>query len=166
MIRPARPSDAIRFAIIERAAAALYAPWGLDGAFAETATSQTRVTRAIAAGELIAATDDDDTMIGYALVAAGEGEVHLEELAVDPAHGRRGHGTALLAATVARARARGATRVTLVTLDFVPFGKAFYAARGFEEIARNALPIALRDLVPFGEPDGRIAMARVLSARA
>lgn len=162
MIRAGRASDLPRFARIERAAAALYAPWGLHDAFAETATAIDRVRHAIDAGELLVAADAADVMIGYALVAIDEGELHLEELAVDPAHGRRGHGTALLAATVALAKEKCAARVTLVTLDFVPFGKAFYAARGFVEITRDALPPPLRDLVPFGEPDGRIAMARTV----
>jgi ribosomal protein S18 acetylase RimI-like enzyme len=159
MIRPARPGDLARYAAIERAAAALYAPWGLDGAFEDTATAPERVARAIDHGELIAATDEDDRMIGYALLELGTDEVHLEELAVEPAHGRRGHGTALLAATVALAASRSAARVTLVTLDFVPFGMAFYARSGFAPIDRAALAPHLRELLPDGEPDGRIAMA-------
>jgi ribosomal protein S18 acetylase RimI-like enzyme len=162
VIRTARPEDLPRYAIIERAAASLYAPWGLDGVFAETPTATTRVARAIEAGELIAATDEHDTMIGYALLAIEEEEIHLEELAVAPSHGRRGHGSALLAATLSLAARTRARRVTLVTLDFVPFGKAFYERAGFREIAPEALPVRLRDLLPHGDPDGRIAMALAL----
>ncbi len=166
MIRAARAGDLHRYPIIERAAATLYAPWGLDAVFAETATAIDRVARAIDHAELLVATDESDVMIGYALLERGENEVHLEELAVEPKHGRRGYGTALLEATLALAVSSAATRVTLVTLDFVPFGKAFYARRGFREIAREAMPIHLRDLLPFGEPDGRVAMERALSERA
>jgi N-acetylglutamate synthase-like GNAT family acetyltransferase len=162
MIRLARPTDLPRYAIIERAAATLYAPWGLDDAFSVAATPSTRVERAIAAGELIVATDENDVMIGYALVAADPDGVHLEELAVEPAHGRRGHGTALVRATIAMAAHTKAERVTLITLDFVPFGKAFYERSGFHEIARDALPLHLRELLPIGEQDGRIAMARAV----
>jgi ribosomal protein S18 acetylase RimI-like enzyme len=162
MIRPGRAADLPRYAIIERAAATLYAPWGLDGAFESTATVTERVARAIERGELLAATDGGDTMIGYALLETTTSEVHLEELAVEPAHGRRGHGTALLAATIAMAKDRGVARITLVTLDFVPFGKAFYAERGFAEIGRDGLAPHLRDLLPDGEPDGRVAMVCLL----
>ena len=165
MIRAARAGDLARYPLIERAAATLYAPWGLDAAFAETATAIDRVARAIDHGELLAATDERDEMIGYALLERAETEVHLEELAVEPSQGRRGHGTALLEATIALAASSAATRVTLVTLDFVPFGRAFYARRGFREIAREAMPVHLRDLLPFGEPDGRVAMERTLSDR-
>ena len=130
--------------------------------FADAATPDTRVERAIAAGELLAATDAHDVMIGYALIAADPDEVHLEELAVEPAHGRRGHGTALLGATLAMAERTKAKRITLVTLDFVPFGKPFYERAGVREIPRDALPLHLRELLPTGEHDGRIAMARTL----
>ncbi len=74
MIRAARGSDLRRYALIERAAARLYAPWGLDTVFAETATAIDRVARAIDHGELLAATDERDEMIGYALLERGQTE--------------------------------------------------------------------------------------------
>lgn len=157
-IREARPSDLPRYAIIERAAATLYAPWGLDGVFAATETASERVTEAIARGELIVAADDADVMIGYALIGWDEDDLHLEELAVEPRYGRHGRGTALLHATVSLARARGARRVTLITLDFVPFGKAFYERRGFALLDDTALSPRLRELAPPHQRDGRVAM--------
>jgi len=162
VIRTARPSDLPRYAIIERAAAALYAPWGLDAAFEETSTPTARVRAAIERRELIAATNEDDVMIGYALLEIDGAEVHLEELAVEPTVGRRGHGSALLEATVALAAAEKARRVTLVTLDFVPFGKVFYERRGFVSIAREELPSHLQDLLPSVGHDGRVAMQRTI----
>jgi ribosomal protein S18 acetylase RimI-like enzyme len=161
-IRIARPSDLPRYAIIERAAASLYAPWGLDGVLAESTTDTARVAEAIARGELIVATDEADVAIGYALLGIDETDLHLEELAVEPNHGRRGHGTALLAASVAFARARGAARMTLVTLDFVPFGKSFYERRGFALLDAGVLSPRLRELAPPDAGDGRIVMARML----
>lgn len=163
-IRVARASDLLRYAIIERAAATLYAPWGLDGAFAETPTATERVREAIDRGELIVATDEDDMMIGYALVGTDADDLHLEELAVEPTFGRRGHGTALLHATVALAREKKVGRVTLVTLDFVPFGKAYYARRGFSLLRADALSARLAELAPPDEPDGRVAMGLTLRA--
>lgn len=164
MIRIARPSDLPRYAVIERAAASLYAPWGLHEAFESTPTDTERVARAIGAEDLLATTDGDDVMVGYALLGRDGGDLHLEELAVEPAHGRRGRGTALVHATIGLARARGAERVTLVTLDFVPFGAAFYARLGFTRLASDALSASLRALAPPEENDGRIVMG--LSLRA
>lgn len=162
MIRLARPRDLPRYFVIERAAAKLYAPWGLDAVLEEAGTPTTRVSEAIDRQELIAAVDDHDEMIGYALFGRDEADIHLEELAVEPAHGRRGRGTALLEATVACAAATNARRVTLITLDFVPFGKPFYAHRRFHVLEDDALSPRLRALAPPHERDGRIAMARVL----
>lgn len=159
-IRIARPSDLPRYAIIERAAASLYAPWGLDGVLAESTTDTDRVAAAIERGELIVATDEHDVAIGYALLGTEDDELHLEELAVEPTSGRRGHGTALLSATLSLARARGALRVTLITLDFVPFGKPFYEQRGFTMLEASALSPRLRELAPPEARDGRIVMAR------
>lgn len=164
-IRVARAADLARYAVIERAAASLYAPWGLDGVLADASTSTEHVSRAITRGELLVATNDRDEAIGYALLDLEEAnEVHLEELAVQPANGRRGHGTALLAATVAMARELDAARVTLVTLDFVPFGKPFYERRGFALLGDEALSPRLRALAPPSANDGRVAMACVLRA--
>lgn len=162
-IRVARRSDLPRYAIIERAAASLYAPWGLDGVLADAATDTDHVAAAIERGELIVATDEDDLAIGYALLGTEDDALHLEELAVEPANGRRGHGTALLSATVSLARVRGASRVTLVTLDFVPFGRAFYERRGFAVVEASALSPRLRELAPPDAGDGRIVMARLLT---
>ena len=161
-MRPARAGDLPRYGVIERAAATLYAPWGLDGVLADTATPEERISEAIERGELIAAVDAQDVMVGYALSGTDEDDLHLEELAVDPVFGRRGLGTALLDATLARGARIRARRVTLVTLDFVPFGRAFYEARGFHVLDAAALSPRLRTLAPPHERDGRVAMARAI----
>lgn len=148
--------------IIERAAASLYAPFGLESALLETVTPSLRVERAVRAGELLVATDAQDRAIGYALFAVLGDDLHLEELAVMPSHGRRGHGTALLEALAIVALGRGASRITLVTLDFVPFGAAFYLARGFSPLAVDALPSFMAALVDPTVRDGRVALTRVL----
>jgi GNAT superfamily N-acetyltransferase len=153
-----------RYAIVERAAASLYAPWGLDGALAASTTETERVAAAIARGDLIAATDEGDVMIGYALLETDGGDLHLEELAVTPSHGRRGHGSALVAATIGIATQRGCSRVTLVTLDFVPFGRAFYERRGFAIAGSDALTPRLHELAPPDAGDGRIVMTRAITA--
>jgi ribosomal protein S18 acetylase RimI-like enzyme len=117
------------------------------------------VRSAIERDELLASVDDDDVMVGYALIEHDGDDVHLEELAVHPAFGRRGRGTALLAATLGIAREHGARRVTLITLDFIPFGRAFYERRGFRVLAESELSPRLRALAPPSEPDGRVPMA-------
>ena len=160
-IRLGREDDAARVPEIDRAAAMLYAPWGLTDALMESTTPLLRVERAIRAGTLLVATDADDRAVGYALFSFVDGDAHLDELAVDPAHGRRGLGTALVEDVVARAE--DAARVTLVTLDFVPFCAPFYERRGFTRLDSDALTPRLRSLVEPDVDDGRIAMARLIA---
>jgi ribosomal protein S18 acetylase RimI-like enzyme len=165
-VRLARHADAARYPVIERAAATLYAPWGLEGVLEGATTAAARVASAIEHGELLASVDEHDEMVGYALVERDGDDLHLEELAVHPSFGRRGRGTSLLVATLGLGREHGAKRVTLITLDFIPFGRAFYERRGFCLLAEGELSPRLRELTPTGEPDGRVAMARAISRRA
>lgn len=162
-VRLARDEDVERVPIIERAAASLYAPFGLEPALLDATTPSRRVERAVRAGELLVATDAQDRAVGYALFEIFGEDAHLEELAVMPSHGRQGHGTALLDALAAVAVSAGAARITLVTLDFVPFGAAFYRARGFSPIPTRALPSFMSALVDPGLEDGRVALARPFS---
>jgi ribosomal protein S18 acetylase RimI-like enzyme len=186
VVRAGRDEDVARVAIIERAAASLYAPYGLEAALTETPTPTRRVERAVRGGELLVATDASDRAVGYALfsICRGRGasangsargghgrkrathepidlDLHLEEIAVMPSHGRRGLGTSLLDALAIRAREEDADRITLVTLDFVPFGAPFYLARGYEPL--DALPRYMEALIDLDVRDGRVALFRSVS---
>lgn len=72
--------------------------------------------------------------VGYALFTADGGVVHVAELAVGPAHRRRGHGRRLLAAVAARHPDHG--RLQLTTRVDNEAARAFYASLGFEEADR------------------------------
>ena len=69
--------------------------------------------RAAEPGILLVAVDDDGTVVGFTHVLDLDGHWHLEQIAVDPAHGRRGIGSQLLEATHAELVALGAREVTL-----------------------------------------------------
>ncbi|GAB3481542.1 GNAT family N-acetyltransferase [Nocardiopsis coralliicola] len=75
-----------------------------------------------------------DPPVGLAALVELDGAAHLEQLAVDPAHGRRGIGSALLRAACAHAAAAGFSRLTLTTFRDLPWNAPFYAARGFAEL--------------------------------
>jgi GNAT superfamily N-acetyltransferase len=94
---------------------------------------------------LVAAETPDGDAIGFAHVLEHDGDAHLEQLAVRPAFGRRGHGSALVAAVLAEAAARGAHRVTLRTYAEVPWNAPYYARLGFRESEPDT--DVLRDLV-------------------
>jgi GNAT superfamily N-acetyltransferase len=105
--------------------------------------------------------------IGYAVAGAIGPFLHLRELSVDPAHGRRGIGTALVEHVVAAARQGRFRGVTLTTFRDVPFNAPFYARLGFSEMppdrASEALRAAFLREVPAGiDPSSRVLMARMI----
>ena len=63
-----------------------------------------------------------------------DGEGHLDELAVVPAHGRRGVGRALVDEVLAWTAARGLPSVTLITFRDVPWNGPYYEKLGFEAV--------------------------------
>ncbi len=64
-----------------------------------------------------------------------DGEGLLDEVAVAPAHGRRGIGRALVDEVVAWAAAGGFPSVTLATFRDVPWNAPYYEKLGFEVVA-------------------------------
>jgi len=104
------------------------------------------------------------TPVGFALVQMLADDLpHLEELDVDPSHGRRGVGTALVRAVCKWAAGSGYTMLTLSTFRAVPWNFPFYARLGFEEIPRETLRSELLAVVSEEadrglDPDTRVVM--------
>ncbi|GAA3164288.1 GNAT family N-acetyltransferase [Planomonospora alba] len=72
-----------------------------------------------------------DPPVAFAMVGQADGNVHLDQLAVHPDHGRRGIGGRLVEAVCAHAAAAGSPAVTLTTFRDVPWNGPWYARRGF-----------------------------------
>lgn len=88
-------------------------------------------------GLCLVAADGDDRPVGFAGCGRLDDGLHLYELDVDPAHGQRGLGRALLAAVVEEAAALSVARVTLSTFTDVPWNAPFYARHGFRVLSRD-----------------------------
>ncbi len=134
--------------------------------------SNTGEERAAEPGYLLVALDDQDDaagsgrVVGFAHVLDLDGHHHLEQVAVLPEHGRRGHGAALLAGVALESARRGADAVTLMTYADVPWNGPFYARHGWveldtvpEHLGEIADGEARMDLQRHGR---RIIMARTL----
>lgn len=80
---------------------------------------------------------EDGVVVGYAVVSAAGDVVELQRIAVDPGRRRGGIATELLDEVVRRALADGAGRVVLEVREDNAGALAFYAARGFTELARR-----------------------------
>lgn len=165
-IRPARVADVPALADVERAAATMFAPYGLAELFSETSEAA-KLEAAARDGRLWVATDAAGSVVGFALAAVVAGSAHLDELDVHPEHGRRGVGRALIDAVIAWARANGHRTLTLNTMRDVPWNAPYYERLGFEILRDDALPPALAALrrleVEHGLPgERRVSMRRAL----
>ncbi|MCS7216855.1 MAG: ribosomal protein S18-alanine N-acetyltransferase [Candidatus Bipolaricaulota bacterium] len=83
--------------------------------------------------EALALVAEEDGVLGFLLARREGEEVHIHDLAVAPAHRRRGVGSALLG-ELFRA-ARGARRVRLEVRASNRTAQAFYKKHGFREEA-------------------------------
>lgn len=77
------------------------------------------------------------SVVGLAATITLDDAAHLEQLAVDPEHCRRGIGGALLERVCAEAAVRGRDRVTLTTFRDLPWNGPWYERRGFVALARS-----------------------------
>jgi ribosomal protein S18 acetylase RimI-like enzyme len=110
------------------------------------------LTRAATEQRAWVAIDDLGAVIGFAVACVIDGEGHLDELAVTPAHGRRGVGRALVDKVLAWSAARGLPSVTLITFRDVPWNGPFYEKLGFEAV--TPLTPALQAALDQGETWG------------
>ena len=83
-----------------------------------------------------------DPAVGFASVTVVDGEAHLAQLSVDPASGRRGIGTALVAAVCDWARSQNYAAVSLTAFRDIPWNAPFYTRLGFRVIDQLAPQIA------------------------
>ena len=164
-ITTARPQDLPQLPAIELAAARLLAGHAPDGILNET-TSLDLFQKAQREEHLWVALVDD-VPVGFAHVEIIEREAaHLEEIDVDPEHGRRGLGTKLILHVCGWAAANGYASVTLTTFRDVQWNMPFYARLGFEILLPTELSPALCAVVADEtrrglDPGRRVVMRRV-----
>ncbi|MEO3997138.1 GNAT family N-acetyltransferase [Mesorhizobium sp. CAU 1732] len=165
-IRPHRPDDDPALLGIENRAAQLFRQHGYpeiaDNPFASVADF-----RAMAKGhEVWVATTAGGEPAGYAVAGPLGSFLHLRELSVDPVHGRKGLGAALVRRVVQASAARGLEGVSLTTFRAVPFNQPFYETLGFSELPLDSAPPALREAFLRELPEDVAPAARVLMVRA
>ena len=132
VVRRALPADLPHLAGIEAAADRLFAElFGRDPGWGEPPSGERRASEP--SFLLVAQEEPEGPVAGFAHVLEIEGSAHLEQLAVDPAHQRRGHGRALVEAAKAEAARRGYDRLSLMTYADVLWNAPFYATCGFVE---------------------------------
>ena len=165
-VRKASAADVPALMEAESAAAERFAGHPLGERFMATPTSEADFRAALAEGRLFAAEAPGGRTVGFAVAGEVGGLAHLEEVSVDPAHGRRGVGEALVGAVIEWARERGHRAVTLTTLESVPWNAPWYRKLGFRNLSPQELSDPLRALLAaeaergVGRPPERVAMRK------
>lgn len=164
-ITTARSQDLARLPAIELAAAQLLTGHAPESVLNET-TDWHVLQKAQREGHLWVALLND-VAVGFAHVEVIErAAAHLEEIDVDPRHGRRGLGTQLVLRVCEWAAGSGYTSVTLTTFRDVPWNMPFYARLGFEIVPRVQLSAALSAIVEDETRRGLDPARRVVMRRA
>lgn len=164
-IRPHRPEDDAALLNIENRAAQLFRAHGYPQV-ADAPFPDVEALRAMMIGhEAWVATLSSGEPAGYAVAGPLGRWFHLRELSVDPAHGRRGIGRALVAKVLAAAADKGFAAVTLTTFRNVPFNAPFYARLGFgelrlEEAGEDLRAAFLREVPQDVDPAERVLLWR------
>ena len=96
-------------------------------------------------GRAWVAVDDGGDAVGYVIVDVLDGNAHVEQVSVVPAHQGEGVGKALLDEVRAYAVARGMPAVTLTTFDHVPWNRPLYEHLGFRAMTEDEIGPELRD---------------------
>ncbi len=139
-MRAAVQGDIPAILAADRAASELFRPTGLIpgmSAIPESVPADV-LSRSIESGLVLVAADGEGP-VGFALCQVKPPVLYLDQISVDPAHGRKGLGRALMMALFPLAEARGADAVILSTFREVPWNGPFYASLGFKEIPRRRM---------------------------
>ena len=119
------------------------------------------------------ATHPDDRPVAFLVADLVDGNAHIDEVAVDPAHAGSGIGRALIDHLVAWAATNGLPAVTLTTFVEVPWNAPYYRRCGFRSLDDTHLPPGLarireseRGTGPGREPPDGHGPRRLNAARA
>lgn len=121
---------------IERAAAGLFGT-AVPAELLEHVTPESVFIAAQQDGSLWVALGPGDRPVGFIRVVVTGSRVHMAELDVLPAHGRRGVGAALVGVVDEWARSGHLTEITLTTYRDLPWNAPFYVRLGFSVVPES-----------------------------
>ena len=167
LIRDATTEDVRVLAPIERTADTMFAAVGHPEFVGAGTISDEYAIRAVAEGRIRVAAVDG-LVVGWLLVSRLDGELFLSQLSVDPAHGRRGIGTALLRDCIERATSAGEPSILLDTQADVAWNAPWYVRHGFEVVPADQWTAGLSARATAQQAEGfdwatRVFMRRTLA---
>ncbi|MBY9068373.1 GNAT family N-acetyltransferase [Hyphomonas sp. WL0036] len=120
---------------------------------------------AMRSGHLHVARHGQGELAGFALTSVREGWLYLDQISVDPAHGRGGVGSALMSRVMLEAKDRSLKRVTLSTFRDPPWNGPFYRKNGFKELPRKKMEKWMIEIESIQDDNGLIVRDRCFMAR-
>lgn len=111
------------------------------------------------------AADENNQAIGYATAGELADLFWLHQMSVDPAHGRKGVGTALLMAVINHAKWAFHSAIGLTTFRDVVFNAPFYEKAGFMRVNAASMSPGLQTQLAKECPPGIDMATRVLMVR-
>jgi len=136
LITPAAPEDVADLVFADLAASKLFAGTGYlpEDALADHVPVET-LEGAMLTGHIFAVRHGGEA-VGFALTSVRGATLYLDQISVDPAHGRKGLGAALMARVHRDAARRGLKSVTLSTFRDLAWNGPFYRRLGYRELPR------------------------------
>ena len=144
LIRPARPADLATLRDIELAAGQTFREIGMPDIAEDDLPSIDDLDEYRRAGRAWVAVDDGDRPVAYLIADRVDGNFHIEQVSVDPAHAHQGIGRALIEHLADLARAEGVRSLTLTTFTDVPWNAPYYERCGFRRLTADELTPGLR----------------------
>ncbi|MEX5270701.1 GNAT family N-acetyltransferase [Kocuria sabuli] len=146
MIRRPGRHELLPIQQLEVRAGRLFLDLGMDVVANDSPPALQELHEDLLRGRIWVATDSRDALIGYLRTGWIDDAPHLGQVTVDPTHGRRGHGRALIAHAEHWGRTTGAAWMTLTTYRDVPWNGPYYQRLGWRELAPEELGPQLRTL--------------------
>jgi GNAT superfamily N-acetyltransferase len=140
-IRSAHAEELILLAQIERSAAVLFFDTPYAFLLNDEPLSIDFVRQRFQAGQVWVAVDPDDVVVGFAIAREVDDTIYLQEMDVDPTHGRRGIGAGLVNMVCDWAQLRGYDTILLSTFRDLPWNAPFYAKLGFRILDESELTL-------------------------
>jgi ribosomal protein S18 acetylase RimI-like enzyme len=130
-IRPARVEELPLLARIEQSAAGLFLNTPYSFLVNAEPLPLEFVQQRFQAGQVWVAADQQDAVVGYAITREVDGTLYLQEIDVEPEHGQRGLGYALVDTVCSWATLQDYRLVSLSTFRDIPWNAPFYSKLGF-----------------------------------
>lgn len=137
-IRPARPEDLTAMQLVERSAGEPFRELGMDAIADDEPPRIEHLAQYQQAGRAWVAVHDG-AVVAYLIVDVVADAAHIEQVSVDPRHGRQRIGRELVETAATWASQHGLTKLTLTTFTDVPWNAPYYGRLGFTELTEQEL---------------------------